>query len=244
MKKKGTKKTKLENTFIIGRKSFIGIIILSVFLIVTLILFKQKKTLVFCANSISCIKNLSGTFEEGTPKGEFLGQTIDIPKQVAQIPRTTQVLGNTTGQKRIEINLSNQHLYAYEDNNLIYDFPVSTGKWYPTPTGTFYTWIKLRYTRMQGGNKEWGTYYNLPNVPYVMYFYNKSTPKAQGFGIHGAYWHNNFGHPMSHGCVNMRIEDAEKVYNWADPPTKTYTTYADNDSPGTLIAIYGVTPKE
>lgn len=225
------------------KKCIIVIFMVSAFLLISIAIFKHNNPSNFCANSISCIKDLSGTFEEESPNGEFLGRTLDVPRQLAQNPPVSQVLGNTTQEKRIEINLSNQHLYAYEDNNLIYDFPVSTGKWSPTPTGSFRTWIKLRYTRMQGGNKAWGTYYNLPNVPYTMYFYNDSIPKTQGYGIHGAYWHNNFGHPMSHGCINMRTEDAGKLYEWADPPTKAHTTYVDNNNPGALVIIYGETPK-
>jgi lipoprotein-anchoring transpeptidase ErfK/SrfK len=46
-------------------------------------------------------------------------------------------------------------------------------------------------------------------VPYVMYFF-------EGYGLHGTYWHNNFGHPMSHGCVNLRTPDAKWFYNWAE----------------------------
>ena len=65
---------------------------------------------------------------------------------------------------------------------------------------------------MKGGSKALGTFYDLANVPYVMYYY-------QGYGIHGAYWHNNFGHPMSHGCINMRPEEAGIVYSWADVGT-------------------------
>lgn len=208
------------------------------------IVFKQNNPGNFCANSISCIKDLTGVYEGNAAVAQFEGTTIPVQKEIATVYPITNVLGKSNQDKRIEINLSNQRLYAYEGNTKTYEFPVSTGKWYSTPTGTFYTWIKLRYTRMEGGNKAIGTYYNLPNVPYVMYFYNESTPRAQGFGIHGAYWHNNFGHPMSHGCVNMRIEDAEKLYNWADPPTNAYTTYPDNNNPGTLVAIYGVTPKD
>ena len=52
--------------------------------------------------------------------------------------------------KRIEIDLTNQHLYAFEDNTVVYSFPVSTGKWGRTPTGDFTIWIKLSYTRMKG----------------------------------------------------------------------------------------------
>lgn len=95
---------------------------------------------------------------------------------------------------------------------------------------------------MSGGSRALGTYYNLPNVPYTMYFYNEETPKSRGFGIHGAYWHNNFGYPMSHGCINMRIKDVEKLYYWATPYSASNTTYATEEDPGTPIRIYGVAP--
>ena len=125
-------------------------------------------------------------------------------------------------EKRVEVDLTNQRLYALEDNRVIYNFTVSTGKpWWPTPTGTFLPWIKLLSTRMIGGSWAAGTYYNLPNVPYVVYFY-------QGYGLHGTYWHNNFGIPMSHGCVNLRTVDAEKIYYWIEMTTP--------------ITIYGTTP--
>ena len=77
-----------------------------------------------------------------------------------------------------------------------------------------------------------------------MYFYNDKITKARGFGLHGAYWHNNFGHPMSHGCVNMRIEDAEKLYYWTAPNVKGNTTYSNQEEPGTPITIFGQTPRE
>lgn len=235
VKKKQLKKKRLKSLF--------GILWVSILLLILLIVFK-KQNAELCANSISCIQDLTGIYKGDATSAEFLGKTFFIPKYIANNYPIANVLGNTTGEKRIEVNLSNQHLYAYEGDNLVYDFPVSTGKWYPTPTGTFHIWIKLRYTSMVGGNKAWGTYYNLPNVPYTMYFYSDSIPKTRGFGLHGTYWHNNFGHPMSHGCVNVKTEDVEKLYYWADPPTKNSTTYADNNNPGTKIVIYGETPKE
>ena len=131
-----------------------------------------------------------------------------------------------------------------EGDRIIYEFLVSTGKWGRTPTGDFTTWIKLRSTRMQGGSKALGTYYNLPNVPYTMYFYGSGIPKSRGYGIHGAYWHNNFGHPMSHGCINMKVEEARLLYEWANPPATGYTTYVDADHPGTPITIYGTAPPQ
>lgn len=199
----------------------------------------------FCANQISCLNDLTGEYENNAQIAKFEGRDLSVPKLASIISHQSKnILGAKSENKRIEVNLTNQHLYAYEGENLVYDFPVSTGKWGQTPTGTFSIWIKLRYTRMTGGNKDLGTYYNLPNVPYTMYFYNNEIPKTRGFGIHGAYWHGNFGHPMSHGCVNMKPEEVEKIYNWADPPSTKNTTYADKDNPGTKIVIHGTAPNE
>ena len=220
--------------------------IFKLFLILAIIIFViwTVNTNRFCANQISCIRDLTGNYESNNLTAKFEGSDIVVPSGLATTPLESNILGVSREEKRIEVNLTNQHLYAYEGNNLVYDFPVSTGKWGQTPTGTFNIWIKLRYTRMTGGNKDLGTYYNLPNVPYTMYFYNKEIPKTRGYGIHGAYWHNNFGHPMSHGCINMAPVEAEKLYYWADPPSIKNTTYADKDNPGTKIIIYGTAPNE
>src|SRR3989344_5282423 len=193
------------------RKIFSLVLILISITFATLIINTNR----FCANQISCIKNLTGNYENTSQIAKFEGLDVQIPRLASiMTPHPNNVLGAKSEDKRIEVNLTNQHLYAYEGDNLVYDFPVSTGKWGQTPTGTFSVWIKLRYTRMEGGNKDWGTYYNLPNVPYTMYFYNNEIPKTRGFGIHGAYWHNNFGHPMSHGCINMKPEAAGLLYDW------------------------------
>ena len=117
---------------------------------------------------------------------------------------------------------------------------IASGKWFPTPTGDFTIWTKLRATRMSGG--QGADYYDLPNVPYVMFFESKDVGRSLGFSLHGAYWHNNFGHAMSHGCVNMRIVDAQKLYDWANPFTEGNTTYTSDKNPGTKITIYGEAP--
>jgi hypothetical protein len=98
---------------------------------------------------------------------------------------------------------------------------------------------------MSGGSKELRTYYSLPNVPFTMFFANDEVPAARGFGIHGTYWHDNFGHPMSHGCINMKTEEAELIYNWAGPVTgdKNYTK-ASKENLGTEVVIYGTAPLE
>ncbi len=107
----------------------------------------------------------------------------------------------------IDVNLSEQMVYAYVGRQLVNSFLVSTGTWRtPTVTGQYRIYVKYRYTDMAGPG------YYLPNVPYTMYFY-------KGYGLHGTYWHNNFGTPMSHGCINLRTEDAEWLFNFASVGT-------------------------
>jgi lipoprotein-anchoring transpeptidase ErfK/SrfK len=72
--------------------------------------------------------------------------------------------------------------------------------------------VKYRYADMSGPG------YYLPNVPYVMYFY-------RGYGIHGTYWHNNFGTPMSHGCVNFPTDDAGWLFDFASVGTVVNVHY-------------------
>lgn len=157
------------------------------------------------------------------------------------------VLGDTSSEKRIEVDLTNQKVYAYEGEKKVYEFTVSTGKWAHTPTGEFRIWAKVRSQKMSGGDKTLGTYYYLPNVPNVMFFSNNTIAKMRGFSFHGTYWHDNFGHPMSHGCVNMRTSDAQTLYEWANPVVtnqKAWSTLADASNEGTRVLIYGETPRE
>ena len=115
--------------------------------------------------------------------------------------------------KWIDINLSQQRLYAYVGTQLIRSFVVSTGvATHPTVTGTYHIYVKYTSTLMTGPG------YYLPNVPYTMYFY-------RGYGIHGTYWHNNFGVPMSHGCINMRTPEAGWLFNWAPLGTVVHIHY-------------------
>lgn len=153
-----------------------------------------------------------------------------------------EVLGEATGtgEKHIYIDLDIQTLSAYQGDTLFMQVPISSGKWFPTPTGDFTIWEKVRATKMSGG--EGADYYYLPNVPYVMFFSGSGVSAGRGFSLHGTYWHNNFGHPMSHGCVNMRTVDAEKLYYWADPATNGNVIVAGSGNPGTKITIYGKAP--
>ena len=152
---------------------------------------------------------LTMTYVEDTP-------TSQIPTVV---PAATPAAGSQTnyvstgGERWIDVNLSQQMVYAYEGNTVVNSFLVSTGTWqYPTVTGQYHIYVKYRYTDMTGPG------YYLPNVPYTMYFY-------EGYGLHGTYWHHNFGTPMSHGCVNLATPDAEWLYNWASVGTLVNVHY-------------------
>ena len=131
---------------------------------------------------------------------------------------TNKILGETTStaNKRIEVNLTTQTLTAFENDQNIGSFLISSGKWNRTPVGEYKIWAKIRSQKMSGGSKELGTYYYLPNVPYILFFYNDKVAKKVGYSIHGTYWHDNFGVPMSHGCVNMKTTEAKIIYEWAD----------------------------
>lgn len=129
-------------------------------------------------------------------------------------PAAPPVVAGGHGNGRwIDVNLSTQSVYAYEDDTVVNSFVVSTGTWLtPTVTGKYKIWIKFKSTSMSGPG------YYLPDVPYVMYFH-------KGYGLHGTYWHNNFGTPMSHGCVNLRTADAEWLYHWASVGTVVNVHY-------------------
>ncbi len=116
-----------------------------------------------------------------------------------------------TSGRWIDVNVTTQTLSAYEGDKLVFTTKVSTGRARtPTVLGRFRIRTKLRSQAMSGPG------YYLPNVPYVMYFH-------AGYAIHGTYWHNNFGHPMSHGCVNMRTSEAKWLYEWAPVGTLVVT---------------------
>ena len=123
-------------------------------------------------------------------------------------PRPTRVPADRSASgKWIEVDLSKQRLYAHEGQQTVLTAVVSTGtRYYPTVTGRFKIYAKYRSAPMSGPG------YYLPNVPYTMYFYG-------GYAIHGTYWHNNFGRPMSHGCVNMKTPEARWLFNWAPKGT-------------------------
>ena len=169
----------------------------------------------------------------------YNGVEIQVPDIAFADSLDTQVLGQANVEKWVEVDLSEQKLRAWENNTLITETLVSTGlPWWPTPEGEFRIWVKLRATRMRGGEGKYA--YDLPNVPYVMFFGNETVPNYKGYGLHGTYWHNNFGTVRSHGCVNLPTEMAEILYHWTDPqlPPGKSVVFASEENPGTRIVIH------
>ncbi|MDY6939167.1 MAG: L,D-transpeptidase [Cyanobacteriota bacterium] len=104
----------------------------------------------------------------------------------------------------IEVDITRQRLIAWEGPNPVYAIVVSTGKpSTPTLPGLFAIQSKYPSVRMQGAD------YDVPDVPYAMFYYGTS------YAIHGAYWHDDFGTPVSRGCTNVAPDHAEWLYHWA-----------------------------
>jgi lipoprotein-anchoring transpeptidase ErfK/SrfK len=125
------------------------------------------------------------------------------PPEPTAAPRVAAA-GN--GETWIDINLSYEYMTVYQGDVVVMETYISSGKpGFETPPGTYYINTKLESQTMEGVLG--GEYYHVPDVPWVMYFTDV------GHAIHGAYWHNNFGTPMSHGCINVPMDLAAYLYS-------------------------------
>ncbi len=146
------------------------------------------------------------------PNFVYVGQRLRVQGGLPQNTLAT-VAAPANGRHWIEVNLTNQTLTAWQGDVQVMYTAISSGLGgTPTVTGRFAVGTKYAAQRMIGPG------YDLPNVPWVMYFHGS-------YAIHGAYWHNSFGVPTSHGCVNMRPNEAEMLYNWAPEGTEVYVHY-------------------
>lgn len=184
-----------------------------------------------------------GKFDSSARIAYFNNEKIEPPSEPLPLSKIEKeyekVLPATTEEKWVEVDLARQRLVAHEGGKVFMDVPISSGKWGRTRTGNFRVWIKLRYTLMHGGSQALGTYYYLPNVPCTQYF-------DGAIGLHGTYWHNNFGHVMSHGCINMRTPDSCKLLEWTSPPINSdkSVAYPSAQYPGTRVVVHGQAPWE
>ncbi len=145
--------------------------------------------------------------------------------------------------KRIEVSLASQTLIAYEGEQIVFSTKISSGLnqrpdpaeiGWNTPVGTYHIQSKYPSKHMGAGDLA-GDGSDLPGVPWTCFF--QSPP---GYAFHGAYWHNNFGLQMSHGCINMQTTDAKWLFRWTTPVYRTpIESRADwyQTGYGTLVVI-------
>ena len=187
--------------------------------------------------SVGCSPlSVSGEFDPTSTVAFWQNQTVFPPRAMADTLSASQktvLSAKIPNDKWLEVDLKKQVLTAHDGDTIFIETPISSGLYDSTPPGEYHIWYKIRSTLMEGGSKLNRTYYYLPNVPYAMFFYGD-------YGIHGTYWHNNFGTPMSHGCVNTPTVIAEKLFYWTDPqlPDKKNMVRASEDNPGTRVVIH------
>ena len=155
--------------------------------------------LLYVGQSLIIPASQGATESDASPTPEGPQSSVPEPETMPVNPRAED--------RWIDVDLSEQRVTAYEGGAAVRSTLVSTGlPQTPTPVGQYRIWIKLRYDDMAGPG------YYIEDVPFVMYFH-------EGYGLHGVTWHGNFGHPMSHGCVNMPTPEAEWIFSWAEVGT-------------------------
>ncbi len=139
----------------------------------------------------------------------------------------------------IDIDLVSQTLVAYEGPRPVYATLVSTGRGptgsqSATPPGVHRIWVKLRASDMDNVDRDdLDAHYSLEDVPFVQFF-------DRAIGLHGAYWHNDFGHVKSHGCVNVSPRDSKWLFDFTEPrvPAGWVATYPTEFDPGTVVRVH------
>ncbi|MEM7539663.1 MAG: L,D-transpeptidase, partial [Chloroflexota bacterium] len=136
-------------------------------------------------------------------------------------------------ERWVRVDLSEQIVLAYEGDRPLRGFVMSSGlPDTPTVTGTFYIKAKVPVQHMAGNAGTSSAYY-IEDVPWVQYFFEE-------YAFHGAYWHDNFGSPHSHGCINMAPGDAQWLFNFTGPTWdgKIDWLMSHWSNPGTLVIVH------
>jgi lipoprotein-anchoring transpeptidase ErfK/SrfK len=137
-------------------------------------------------------------------------------------------------EKSIKVHLNDQLVVAYEGDTPVRMMRCSAGtkyyNRYNTPTGDFTTDYKRPSRHMVNGNRATANTYDLPGVPWVIFI------NDEGISFHGTYWHNDFGRPRSHGCINLPSEGSKWLYRWT-LPTVPFEEQKFYKKPGTSVTI-------
>lgn len=151
---------------------------------------------------------------------------------LAVVKKRPRPAGVGQHEKWIDINLFEQTVVAYEGDRMVYATLMSSGlpRW-PTEKGLTRLWAKVRVGKMSGGERG-DDYYFLEDVPWIMYF-------KDAYALHGAYWHDKFGFPHSHGCVNLSLPDAQWFFEWVTPTAGPNNwTLPNDEDPGTWVWVH------
>lgn len=157
-------------------------------------------------------------------------------RQVARATTAAPPEGLSPGERWIDVSTDEQVMVAYEGDKPVYATLVSTGRSLPghrTPKGTFHIWAKLAYSDMDNLEREdVRRNYSIQQVPWVQYFEGSN-------GFHAAFWHDDFGHPHSHGCVNLAPRDARWLFDFTRPalPAGWQAVLPTDQDPGTLVRV-------
>jgi hypothetical protein len=190
---------------------------------------------------------VTGTMEQGGTTF-LLGEDGQAyrSRDVARIDAREKPAAIADDEKWLDVDLSTQSLVAYVGKTPVFATLVSTGrikdeldplKNFETPVGEFRITSKHLTATMDGDHAIDGPY-SIEDVPYVMYF-------QLAYALHSAFWHNAFGRPRSHGCINLAPFDARFVFNFIEPPLPAlwHGVFPKPDEPGTRLIIRGKTPE-
>ncbi len=150
-------------------------------------------------------------------------QEADVAPLSPHVPRQA---------KRLEVDLTRQIVIAYEGSRVVFGAKAATGMgYYNTPEGKFSTFHKRPYRHMARGNPA-APEFDLPGVPWVCYI------TENGISFHGTYWHNDFGKPRSHGCINLSPTAARWIYRWTTPVVPLHAQFTYKEDLGTFVEIH------
>jgi len=169
----------------------------------------------------------------GTEYLRVSGDRLVRPEHVVEIDSVEPPAGVGLEEKWIDVNLARQTLTAYVGARPVFVTLVSTGRaGAETPTGSFRIQHKHVSTTMDDATSPDGAY-SIEDVPWTMYF-------RDGIALHTAFWHDRFGEPRSHGCVNLTPADARYLFEWTDPPVPRswHGSFATRAHPGTRVVVH------
>ena len=174
----------------------------------------------------------------------------EIASPAASHEATNEAAHAATHERWIDVELASQTLTAYEGTRPVFATLVSTGigpqgSPLATPVGTHRIWVKLATSTMDNvddedvastttirGNDEDAHRYSIEDVPWVQFF-------AKGVALHAAFWHRDFGHIHSHGCVNLAPLDAARLFTFTSPhlPSAWSASLPSVVEPGTIVRV-------